>query len=122
MTLRSRARNGSFLTGRALSRLFPSQLRPANGTAMPQAIVDPDELRHFARSLKKFTSELRERSNALGNHLNTLGTTWRDQEQRKFTEDFEQHLQAIHRFAEASEQYIPYLLRKAEHIEDYLQS
>ena len=63
---------------------------------MPQAIVDPDELRQFARSLKKFNSELRERSNSVANQLNTLGATWRDQEQRKFSEDFEQHLQAIH--------------------------
>ncbi len=89
---------------------------------MPQAIVDPDELRQFARSLKKFNSELRERSNSVANQLNTLGATWRDQEQRKFSEDFEQHLQAIYRFTEASEQYIPYLLRKAEHIDNYLQS
>ena len=89
---------------------------------MPQAIVDPDELRQFARSLKKFNSELRERSNSVANQLNTLGATWRDQEQRKFSEDFEQHLQAIHRFTEASAQYIPYLLRKAEHIDNYLQS
>ena len=89
---------------------------------MPQAIVDPDELRQFARSLKKFNSELRERSNSVANQLNTLGATRRDQEQRKFSEDLEHHLQAIHRFTEASEQYIPYLLRKAEHIDNYLQS
>ncbi|MAR12831.1 MAG: hypothetical protein CL681_23060 [Blastopirellula sp.] len=89
---------------------------------MPQAVVDPEELRQFARALKKFNTELRDKSNLLGNHLQTLGATWRDQEHRKFSEQFEQHLQAMSRFTDATEQYIPYLLRKAEHIDDYLQS
>ena len=89
---------------------------------MPQAIVDPDDLRQFARALKKFNGDLRERSNAIANQLGALGATWRDQEQRKFADEFEQHIKAISRFTEATEQYIPYLLRKAEHVEDYLQA
>ena len=89
---------------------------------MPQAIVDPDDLRQFARALKKFSGDLRDRSNSIANQLNTLGATWRDQEQRKFADEFEQHIKAISRFTEATEQYIPYLLRKAEHVEDYLQA
>ena len=32
---------------------------------MPQAVVDPEELRQFARNLKKFNNDLRERSNSL---------------------------------------------------------
>jgi uncharacterized protein YukE len=89
---------------------------------MPQAIVDPDELRRFARTLKKFNAELQDRATALGNQLSTLGATWRDQEHKKFVEQFDQHLKMIARFTESTNQYIPYLLRKAEHIEDYLQS
>lgn len=89
---------------------------------MPQAVVDPEELRQFARLLKKFNSELRDRAMMLGNQLNALGATWRDQEHRKFADEFEQHIQAIGRFTEATEQYVPYLLRKAEHIDDYLQA
>ncbi|MDP6445972.1 MAG: WXG100 family type VII secretion target [Pirellulaceae bacterium] len=89
---------------------------------MPQAVVDPEELRQFARSLKKFNTELRERAQALGNQLNALGATWRDQEHRKFVEQFEQHMRVLARFAETADEHIPYLLRKAEHVEDYLQS
>ncbi len=89
---------------------------------MPQAVVDPEELRQFARSLKKFNSELRDRATMLGNQLATLGSTWRDQEHKKFVEQFDTNMKVLMRFTEAADQYVPYLLRKAEHVEDYLQS
>lgn len=88
---------------------------------MAQAIVDPDELRRFAQSLKRFTNELQQNGSSLNSQLNTLGSTWRDQEHTKFAEEFEQHLKVLARFTEASDQYIPYLLRKAQRIEEYLQ-
>jgi uncharacterized protein YukE len=89
---------------------------------MPQAVVDPEELRRFAQRLKKFNSELQNQSTLLANQLATLGATWRDQEHKKFLEEFEQHMRVIARFTEATDHYVPYLIRKAEHIEDYLQS
>lgn len=89
---------------------------------MPQAIVDPEELRQFARALKKFNAELRDRTMALNNQLVSLGATWRDQEHTKFVEQFEQEIRAIIRLAEMTDQHVPYLLRKAQHVEDYLQS
>ena len=57
---------------------------------MPQAVVDPEELRQFAQSLKKFNAQLRDRASALGNQLATLSATWRDQEHEKFLREFEQ--------------------------------
>jgi uncharacterized protein YukE len=89
---------------------------------MPQAVVDPEELRQFAQSLKKFNAHLRDRASALGSQLTTLGATWRDQEHKKFCEQFETNMKVLLRFTEAADEYVPYLLRKAEHIEDYLQS
>jgi uncharacterized protein YukE len=88
---------------------------------MPQAIVDPSELRRFAQMLKKFNNELGERMSALSNQLNDLTNSWRDQEQTKFRIEFEQHMKMIARFIEANNQHIPYLLRKAERIEEYMQ-
>jgi len=87
---------------------------------MPQAVVDPEELRQFAQSLKRFNQQLRERAQAIGNQLATLNATWRDQEQKKFSDQFEASMKVLLRFAEDSDQYVPYLLRKAQHIEDYL--
>ncbi|MEE2706785.1 MAG: WXG100 family type VII secretion target [Planctomycetota bacterium] len=88
---------------------------------MAQAIVDPAELRQFAQTLKQFNTELRERTAALTVQLGQLSTSWRDQENRKFTQEFEQHMQFMSRFNELIEQHIPYLFRKAEAIEEYLQ-
>ena len=88
---------------------------------MSQAIVDPIELRRFAQNLKKFNQELEERMTALRAQLNSLGATWRDQEHKKFVEDFEQHMKVIAKYMEATNEHAPYLMRKAERIEEYLQ-
>ncbi len=89
---------------------------------MPQAVVDPDDLREFARSLKKFNNDVRDRSRSLSNQLTALGASWRDQEHRKFLEQFEQGMKLIARFLDNNDRHVPYLLRKADHIDEYLQS
>lgn len=89
---------------------------------MPQAVVDPDDLREFARSLKKFNNDVRDRSRSLSNQLTALGASWRDQEHKKFLEQFEQGMKLIARFLENNDRHVPYLLRKADHIDEYLQS
>ena len=88
---------------------------------MPQAIIDPAELRRFAHSLKQFNTELHNQIAVLHGQLVGLGSTWRDQEHLKFTEEFEHTMTAIARFIEATDQHIPFLLRKAERAEEYLQ-
>ena len=85
---------------------------------MPQAIVDPEELRRFAQSLKKFSNDVQERVSSLGAQMVALERISRDQEQKKFSEEFEQHIRTIARFIEVIEQHIPYLHRKADIIED----
>jgi uncharacterized protein YukE len=89
---------------------------------MPQAVVDPEELRQFATNLKKFNSQLRERAAALGSQLAALSSTWRDQEHKKFADEFEANMKVLLRFSDTADAYVPYLVRKAQHIEDYLQS
>jgi WXG100 family type VII secretion target len=88
---------------------------------MPQAIVDPEELRRFAQSLKKFSSDVQERMKSLSGQLAALERTWRDQEQKKFSEEFETQIQSLGRFIEVIDRHVPYLARKAEIIEEYLQ-
>lgn len=87
---------------------------------MTQAIVNPEELRRFALTLKEFNSELLGRMSSLSSRLNALSNTWRDQENAKFSEEFAQHMKVLARFIEANNEHIPYLLRKAERIEEYL--
>ncbi len=88
---------------------------------MSQAIVNPDELRRFAQSLKKFNVGLAEQLTALASQLDGLSATWRDQENRRFAEEFARNLRSVQRFIETNDEYIPFLLRKAERIDDYLQ-
>jgi uncharacterized protein YukE len=88
---------------------------------MSQAIVDPAELRRFAQQLSNFNNELEERLSTLASQLHGLNSSWRDQEHKKFAEEFEHHLKVIARSMESSSEYIPFLLRKAERIEEYLQ-
>ena len=88
---------------------------------MPQAIVDPGELRRFAHNLKRFSGELHTGMAGLYGQLLALGDTWRDQEHKKFAEEFTQTMQVIERFLEAANQHVPFLLRKAERVEEYLQ-
>jgi uncharacterized protein YukE len=98
----------------------PSKIINQKST-MTQAIVDPGELRLFAQMLKQFNQDLTDRTTALSAQLHSLSSTWRDQENLKFTEQFEQHLRYLQRFIDANNQHIPYLTRKAERIEEYLQ-
>lgn len=88
---------------------------------MLQAVVNPDELRRFASMLKKFNTGLADQISALAGQLDSLSTTWRDQENRRFTEEFQRNLQAMAGFLESNNEYIPFLLRKADRIDEYLQ-
>jgi peptide methionine sulfoxide reductase MsrA len=50
----------------------------------------------------------------------TLSQTWRDQEQAKFSEEFDSTVRVLQKFTKAAEQHVPYLLRKADAAEAYL--
>lgn len=88
---------------------------------MSQAIVNPEELRRFAQMLRKFNAGLADQMAALGGQLEALSTSWRDQENHRFSEEFERNLKVMAHFIEANNEYIPFLLRKAERIDEYLQ-
>ncbi len=87
---------------------------------MPQAIMDPHEVKCFAEELKRFNLDLETRIASLTSRFNALGDTWQDQEHAKFGEEFRQTMMAFKKFAEISNQHTPYLLRKAQRIEEYL--
>lgn len=87
---------------------------------MSKANVDPVELRRFAQELNKFNTELQTLLGGLHGRLRGLEGTWRDQEQRKFTEAFEQTLKALGNFMEASRTHVQFLSKKASAVEEYL--
>jgi len=85
-----------------------------------QAIVKPEDLRRFASQLKAFNEQLDANAKQLQGQFKSLGSTWRDQEHRRFAQEFEQTMKVIKRFNEISEQHIPFLLKKAQKADDYL--
>ena len=87
---------------------------------MPQAVMDPAEVRRFADELKRFNIDLQNRMASLQARFAALGDTWQDQEHVKFSDEFKQTLKALKHFVEISNQHTPYLLRKAQRIEEYL--
>lgn len=87
---------------------------------MAKAIADPLELRRFAQDLHRFNAELQGQVSAMGAKLGSLQGTWKDQEQQKFAEEFDQTMKVLVKFIRVSEQHVPFLVRKAERLEEYL--
>ncbi len=87
---------------------------------MSQAVVDPEQLRQFAGHLHRFVEEMKVRSTALAAQMNQLEQTWRDEQQRKFAQEFTEQMRQLTRLVQTTETHIPYLVRKAEQIDAYL--
>ncbi|MDB6132712.1 MAG: WXG-repeat protein [Verrucomicrobiales bacterium] len=87
---------------------------------MAQAIMDPEEVRRFAKELKRFNDDMQSRAAALQARFTALGNSWQDQEQLKFAEEFVTTMKVLKKFMEVSEQHTPFLMRKAARIEEYL--
>lgn len=87
---------------------------------MPQAMMDPEQVRRFAEELQRFNRDLQNRLGSLQARFGSLGDSWQDQEQTKFSDEFKQTVKAVKKFIELSDQHVPYLMRKAQRIEEYL--
>ena len=87
---------------------------------MAQAIMDPEEVRRFAKELKRFNDDLAVRASGLQARFSALSSTWQDQEHEKFSAEFLQMMKTMKHFIELSDRHAPYLLRKAERIQQYL--
>ena len=82
--------------------------------------MSPEEVRRFAKELKRFNDDVQVRAAALQARFAALGGSWQDQEHEKFSEEFLTTMKALKKFVEISEQHTPYLLRKAQRIDEYL--
>ncbi len=82
--------------------------------------MEPEEVRRFAKELKRFNEDVQTKAASLQSRFAALGSTWQDQEADKFAEEFTTTMKALKKFMEISEKHTPYLLRKAQRIEEYL--
>lgn len=83
--------------------------------------MEPEEVRRFAKELKRFNDDIQNRASALHARFAALGSTWQDQEHEKFAEEFLTTMKVLKKFVEISEKHTPFLLKKAQRIEEYLQ-
>jgi uncharacterized protein YukE len=88
---------------------------------MSQAIMDPEEVRRFAKELKRFNDDVQGKAQSLQARFSALAGTWQDQEQQKFAEEFITTMKVLKKFVEVAEKHTPFLLRKAQRIEQYLE-
>jgi uncharacterized protein YukE len=105
------------MRGRGHAPLTPQK---ALHTNMAQAIMDPEEVRRFAKELKRFNEDVAARAAALQARFAAVGSTWQDQEHEKFADEFITTMKVLKKFVEVSEKHTPFLLKKAQRIEDYL--
>ena len=89
-------------------------------TTMAQAIIDPEEVRRFAKEIKRFNYDVQAKAGSLQARFAALGSSWQDQEAEKFAEEFITTMKVLKKFVEIAEKHTPYLLRKAQRIEEYL--
>jgi len=87
---------------------------------MSKAQADPAELRRFAQDLSRFNKELEGLFTSIKGRLLALEQTWRDNEQRKFTEAFDQTAKGIGAFINDSAVHVQMLNKKAALLEEYL--
>jgi len=53
---------------------------------MPQAMMDPEQVRRFADELQRFNRDLQNRMGSLQARFGALGDSWQDQEHTKFSD------------------------------------
>ncbi len=87
---------------------------------MGKAHVDPAELRRFATDLNRFNNELQGLLSGLNARMRGLEQSWRDNEQKKFSEGFAQAVKALSNFMETSHEHVSVLNKKAGLVEEYL--
>jgi WXG100 family type VII secretion target len=87
---------------------------------MASANVDPADLRRFAQDLNRFNNDLQQLLAGINGKMRSLEQSWRDQEQKKFSEAFAVTAKALANFGEAAHEHVQFLNRKATLIEEYL--
>jgi uncharacterized protein YukE len=87
---------------------------------MPQAIVDPSELRAFAARLEGEMKQIRDRKSAIASKFAELHGYWKDNKQSDFERVFNEMMARLDSFFDALEKYVGFLRTKASLADDYL--
>ena len=69
--------------------------------------MDPEEVRRFAKELKRFNDDVQGKASALQARFAALSASWQDQEHEKFAEEFITTMKVIKKFTEISLEIAP---------------
>lgn len=86
---------------------------------MEGAIVNPEELKQFAYHLSKSAMDLRGIRDSTRAKMNHLNQSWRDNENQKFVQMFEQDMRPLERLMQTMDEYSNFLKRKAASLDPY---
>lgn len=87
---------------------------------MAQVHGNPAEMRKFAASLRKFTQDLDSATRRIDQASKQVGSSWNDQEYRKFMQEWQQTVQGMRRFISEAPRYEQHVTKKAQALEAYL--
>jgi len=88
---------------------------------MPQAIVDPDEVRRFASFLESMAESLKTKKHGVSSRFNELKDVWRDEKYGQFQRVFTETSAKLDQFLQHAEIYGHYLKVKAQKVDKYLE-
>lgn len=88
---------------------------------MPKIVINPDEVRNFARELTRAAGVLHDGKSQLVNHFRDLHDVWHDNKYEQFDRVFTETMSRLEQFLHDAEVYADYLQRKAQKADIYLQ-
>lgn len=87
---------------------------------MPQAIVDPEEVKRFAAFLQWTAAELADAKSDAASRFRDLRNSWHDEKYDKFEQTFEEALARISNFVLYAQMYAEHLKKRARIADEYL--
>ena len=88
---------------------------------MPQAIVDPEEVKRFAAFLEFTAAELAGAKSDAASYFRDLRNAWHDEKYDKFEQSFEETVARINNFVLYARMYADHLNKRARKAEEYLE-
>lgn len=88
---------------------------------MARVVIDPDEVRHFARELSRSAETLREGRSHLVGSFRELRDVWHDTKYEQFDRVFSEAVDHLELFFHDAEVYADYLRRKAQKADRFLE-
>lgn len=87
---------------------------------MPQAIVDPSELRSFAARLEGTVNQMSDSKKGIASKFGELHSHWTDHKHDEFERVFQEMMTRLDSFFHASTKYVRFLRAKAAMGDEYL--